>query len=131
MTKKVFFVAFIIAFLYRFSGKESSCFLCQTRLYFTKFSLLLCFFMFVSVISAQDMTPPVITSPARDTSLPCSNRPVVISTLSAWYNAAGFAADTDDSGSYTFEANLLLHEVISIFLNSIATLCVNSKSVVV
>lgn len=87
--------------------------------------------MFVSVISAQDMTPPVITSPARDTSLPCSNSPVVISTLSAWYNAAGFAAATDDSGSYTFEANLPLNQVISIFLNSSDTLCGNTKNVVV
>lgn len=93
----------------------------------------LCFILFFLPFSvfAQDTTPPMITAPARDSSLACSNSPNILSTLTLWYNNAAFAMAQDDSGQFVWEANLTLNEAVGVFINSSDTLCGNTKNVVV
>jgi len=86
--------------------------------------------MFSSFVAfSQDNEPPIITSPARDTTFQCGSTQNLINLLTTWYNIAGNALAEDDSGDYDFEANLSLNETISVFLASSDTLCGNTQSV--
>lgn len=92
------------------------------------------FFFFLlsgTIVFSQDTIPPQIISPARDTSFSCGQNPVLLADLAAWYNAAGHALAQDNSGSYTWEANISLAEAISRFVNSRDTLCGNTQQVMV
>ncbi len=79
--------------------------------------------------NAQDTSPPVITSPARDTSFECGITSGLIDKLTFWYNNAGGAIATDDSGTVTWQANLSLSQAITIFNNSLDVLCGNKQKV--
>lgn len=78
---------------------------------------------------AQDTIPPQILTPARDSSMACSNSPLILTALTNWYNAAGYATAQDDSGQFTWEADKTLAQVLSIFAASSDTLCGNTRNV--
>lgn len=80
-------------------------------------------------VSAQDNIPPVITSPARDTSFECGITTGLIQKLTDWYSASGGAMATDNSGAVVFQANLTLQEAITVFNNSQNFLCGNKQKV--
>ncbi|MFZ1703972.1 MAG: gliding motility-associated C-terminal domain-containing protein [Saprospiraceae bacterium] len=88
-------------------------------------------FSYNNKIKAQDTIPPIIVTQARDSMLPCSNNSSILTALTNWYNAAGYATAMDDSGQHTFEGFPSLANVISNFIQSSDTLCGNTKSVVV
>jgi len=87
--------------------------------------------MLVCSLQAQDNAPPVIVSPARDTSFECGVTTGLIDKLTSWYNNAGGAVATDDSGSFTWTADLTLAQTITAFNNSLDVLCGNKQKVTV
>lgn len=93
-------------------------------------AIVICLLVF-NGLKAQDTTPPVIVTPARDTSFECGVTPGLIDKLTAWYNNAGGATATDNSGSVTWTANLTLAQAITAFNNSLDILCGNKQKVTV
>jgi hypothetical protein len=85
----------------------------------------------VNCILAQDTTAPMITSPARDTSFNCNPTINVIQKLTTWYQNAGGALATDNSGLVSFQGNFTLDQTITIFNNSVDVLCGNRRSVTI
>ena len=83
----------------------------------------------LSKVSAQDIIPPVIISPPRDTSFECGVTQDLIGKLTAWYNDAAGAVATDDSDSITWKADITLQQAITIFNNSLDVICGNKQRV--
>ena len=81
-------------------------------------------------LSAQDTEAPVIHSPSASMSLPC-NVPGIMQALGIWYNGAGGANVTDNSGIVSFIGNPELAEAQAIFIASTDTLCGLTQSVTV
>ncbi len=81
-----------------------------------------------SKVFNTDTEPPVITSPAISSELPCGD---VIDSLQAWYMNYGHAEATDNNQGVSFIANPSLAETIDIFENSSDTLCGNTQEVFV
>ncbi|MBK9736141.1 MAG: hypothetical protein IPO92_14760 [Saprospiraceae bacterium] len=88
-------------------------------------------FIIAGITCAQDVTPPIITSTARDTSFTCGTTPDLIDKLTVWYNNAAGATATDNSGTVTFQANITLAQAITTFNNSLDVLCGNKQKVTV
>lgn len=80
-------------------------------------------------LSAQDTIPPNIVTPSRDTSFECGSTTDLIGKLTAWYNNAGGAIVTDNSGKVIWKQNLTLQQCITIFNNSSDILCGNKQKV--
>ena len=83
----------------------------------------------LSKVSAQDVIPPVVVSPPRDTSFECGATQDIIGKLTAWYNDAGGAIATDDSDSILWKADITLQQAITIFNNSLDVICGNKQKV--
>ena len=84
-----------------------------------------------SYLYSQDTTPPVIVSPAKDTSFVCGTSTNLIEKLTEWYTAAASTAATDNSGTVTIQANITLAEAINAFNISSDILCGNKQKVAV
>ncbi len=85
--------------------------------------------VFIQPLFGQDTIAPIITVPAKDTSFTCGTTNDLISKLTLWYNNAGGAQATDNSGSVTFQGNVSLAQAVAIFNNSLDTLCGNKQKV--
>ncbi|MBC7884315.1 MAG: gliding motility-associated C-terminal domain-containing protein [Saprospiraceae bacterium] len=90
---------------------------------------ILALFLHTGNILAQDNEPPVILSPARDTSFNCGSTADLIGKLTDWYNNAGGSTASDNSGFFNFQSTMTLPQVISVFNNSLDTLCGNKQKV--
>jgi gliding motility-associated-like protein len=85
----------------------------------------LCF----AIVKGQDTTPPVLISPARDTSFECGQVQDLPAKLAQWYNNAAGATFSDNSGSFTIQSNITLTQANTIFNNSLDVLCGNTQKV--
>jgi gliding motility-associated-like protein len=91
---------------------------------------LLIFILFITNhLSSQDTIRPVITIPPRDTSFECGTVVDIIDKLTEWYNNAGGAKATDNSGAVIWKQNLTLQQSITIFNNSLDIICGNKQKV--
>lgn len=83
--------------------------------------LTLLIFRTVSAVS-QDTEPPVITSPARDTTFECGFTNNLPQKISEWYNNNAGAQATDNSGPISFIRDpATVEQAIAIFNNSTGT----------
>lgn len=79
-------------------------------------------------VFAQDTTPPVVTVPPQSVTVPCEGTDPTIA-FTQWYNTAGGAQATDNSGTVIFVPNIQFNTALNIFNNSKDTLCGNTKNV--
>jgi gliding motility-associated-like protein len=91
--------------------------------------LSLFFYINTSILSAQDILPPTLISPARDTMFECGITPDLIAKLTDWFNSAGGAIATDNSGIVRWQSSLSLTDAITVFNNSSDILCGNKQKV--
>ncbi|HMT68882.1 MAG TPA: hypothetical protein PKD16_01905, partial [Saprospiraceae bacterium] len=89
---------------------------------------LLCVFL-INIAFSQDTEAPVIISAARDTSYECGVTTNLSDKLTTWFNNAGGAVFSDNSGSFTIVTNITLAQAITIFNNSLDVLCGNKQKV--
>jgi gliding motility-associated-like protein len=93
---------------------------------------LVIYFIFIGfVMSAQDTTAPVITTPASNASVVCGGSQNTIAALTNWYNNQGGAVASDDVGVTGWQSDLTIEQVISIFNSSSDTLCGRTRNVLV
>lgn len=76
---------------------------------------------------SSDTIPPVIVTDAIGQTAVCNN--TSISSLQDWYNNAGGAVATDNSGIVSLVANLTLAETEAAFIASMANFCGNKGAV--
>jgi gliding motility-associated-like protein len=91
--------------------------------------LVLLFILCFALLKGQDTSPPLLVSPARDTSFECGQTSDLVGKLSQWFNNAAGAVFTDNSGSFTIQTNITLTQATTIFNNSLDVLCGNTQKV--